>query len=80
MERLNIDGSKKCNYKKCDYKCAAEIPEVIDGLDTDTFDLYESIISLINCTALSKRSDFIDSLTITTAASQAPSSVPQVSE
>ena len=41
----DIDNSKKCNYKKCDYKCAYELPDEITGLNTDTFDLYESIIS-----------------------------------
>ena len=41
----DVDGSKKCNYKKCDYKCAYDVPDVIEGLDTDTFNLYESMIS-----------------------------------
>ena len=41
----DIDGSKKCNYTNCNYKCNSEIPDVIEGLDTDTFNIYESMIS-----------------------------------
>jgi hypothetical protein len=41
----DIDNSKKCNYKKCDYKCTYDLPDEIDGLNTDTFNLYESMIS-----------------------------------
>ena len=37
----DTDGSKLCNYKKCDFKCNPNLPENINEtkLDIDTFDI-----------------------------------------
>jgi len=45
---VDIDGSKKCNYRECDYKCEYKGP--LDNasdkdLDTDTYKLYDTMIS-----------------------------------
>ena len=43
----DIDGSKKCNYRECDYKCDPNISEIDSSkIDKDTFndDLIESYI------------------------------------
>jgi hypothetical protein len=43
----DVDGSKKCNYKECDYKCSYHPdPDTTNKvLNKDTFDLYPSMIS-----------------------------------
>jgi hypothetical protein len=40
-----LDGSKQCNYEKCDYKCSYELPKSINNLNYNTLALNETIIN-----------------------------------